>query len=91
MICRRPQFADGCLWMPKLPRLKATEAIAAFERAGFTEKKSGGSSHRVLGRDGCQYNLSIPYHASQTLGTGLLRRLIRNAGMTVEEFIALLE
>jgi predicted RNA binding protein YcfA (HicA-like mRNA interferase family) len=77
--------------MPRLPRLKATDVIAAFERAGFTEKKSGGSSHRVLRRDGCQYNLSIPHHASQTLGAGLLRKLIRSAGMTVEEFIELLD
>jgi predicted RNA binding protein YcfA (HicA-like mRNA interferase family) len=74
--------------MPKLPRLKATDAIAAFERAGFTAKE--GSNHRVLRRDGCQYNLAIPCHASKTLGSGLLRRLIRNAGMTVEEFIELL-
>jgi predicted RNA binding protein YcfA (HicA-like mRNA interferase family) len=46
-------------------------------------------SHMVLRRDRAPFrHLSVPDH--RELGTGLLRRLIREAGLTVEEFKAAL-
>jgi len=35
--------------------------------------------------------LTIPVHASQSLKAGTLRSLIRDAGLTVEEFVQLLD
>ncbi len=40
-----------------------------------------------MSRDGVRVNLSIPQHKELSLGT--LRALIRNAGLTVEEFLEL--
>ena len=45
-------------------------------------------SHVVLLREGSIYSLSIPNH--RELGPGLLTDQIKKAGMTLEEFIALL-
>jgi len=42
----------------------------------------------ILGKDGIPGMLSIPDH--RELDTGLLRGLIRDSGLTVEEFIDLL-
>jgi predicted RNA binding protein YcfA (HicA-like mRNA interferase family) len=41
----------------------------------------------MMVKSGYQYTLSIPQHSE--LGPGLLRKLIRQAGLTVDEFNAL--
>lgn len=76
--------------MAKLPRDLATVlAIRAFKRAGWQERMpKKGSKHTVLVKDGRTAILTIPRH--QTLKTGLLGGLIKQAGLTVDEFIKLL-
>lgn len=73
---------------PRLPRVSGREAVSAFERAGWVVQRQSGS-HVILRHPVQRYNLSIPLHPS--LKPGTLRSLIRKAGMTVEEFIALLD
>jgi predicted RNA binding protein YcfA (HicA-like mRNA interferase family) len=73
--------------MPKLPRITGTEAVRAFEKAGFVLDRIRGS-HHYLKREGSPIRLSIPCHAGRTVGAGLLSRQIKDAGMTVEEFIS---
>jgi predicted RNA binding protein YcfA (HicA-like mRNA interferase family) len=58
-------------------------AVEKFRRAGWTVARQRGS-HVMLVKPGYEYTLSIPQHAE--LGPGLLRKLIRQAGLTVEEF-----
>jgi hypothetical protein len=41
----------------------------------------------MMVKSGYEYTLSIPQH--EELGPGLLRKLIRQAGVTVEEFNSL--
>ena len=73
--------------MPKLPRISGRKAVRAFQRAGWEVARQRGS-HVVLTKLGSIYTLSIPLH--RVLGPGLLRDLIRKAGLTVEEFKELL-
>ena len=73
--------------MPKPPRVSGREAVRAFERAGWEVARQRGS-HIVMTRPGSIYTLSIPDH--RELGPGLLRSLIRKAGLTIEEFSELL-
>lgn len=75
--------------MPRLPRITGTEAVRAFEKAGFVLVRVKGSHHH-LKQEGNPVRLSIPCHPGKALGTGLLSRQIKDAGMTVEEFIELL-
>ncbi|HRX84031.1 MAG TPA: type II toxin-antitoxin system HicA family toxin [Phycisphaerae bacterium] len=73
--------------MPKLPVLSGSDAVRAFAKAGFRESRRRGS-HVMMVRDECPNTLSIPQH--NELRAGLLRALIRNAEMSVEEFIELI-
>ena len=45
-------------------------------------------SHLVMSKIGINVNLSIPQHKELSVGT--LRALIRNSGLTVDEFLKLL-
>ena len=63
-----------------------SDAVRKFERAGWTVARQRGS-HVMLVKSGYEYTLSIPLH--DELGPGLLRKLIRQAALTVEEFNAL--
>ena len=59
------------------------EAIKKFQRAGWRVDRRKGS-HVMPVKQGYDYTLSIPQHA--TLGIGILRKLIRQASISVEEF-----
>lgn len=73
--------------MGRLGNISGKEAAKAFEKAGWQAIGQVGS-HLVLVKPGIRVNLSIPQHKEISVGT--LRALIRNAGMSVEEFLALL-
>jgi predicted RNA binding protein YcfA (HicA-like mRNA interferase family) len=47
-----------------------------------------GGSHVILLKSGSDVSLSVPQH--RALAPGTLRALIRNAAMSVDEFVALL-
>ena len=73
--------------MSKLPIISGMEAIKAFSRAGWIPHRQVGS-HVVLRKEGSKVTLSVPKH--RELKPGLLRDLIKAAGLTVEEFEKLL-
>ena len=61
--------------------------MMAFQNAGWKKLGQVGS-HVVMIKPGVRVNLSIPQH--RELSAGTLRALIRNSGLTVEEFLGLL-
>jgi predicted RNA binding protein YcfA (HicA-like mRNA interferase family) len=73
--------------MARLPVVSGAEAVRAFGRAGWQFDRQQGS-HVILLKPGHIASLSIPQH--RELAPGTLRSLIRAAGLTVEEFVALL-
>jgi len=73
--------------MSELPRTSGKHAIKAFEKAGWIIRGQVGS-HIVLTKPGERVNLSVPNH--KELATGTLRKLIRYAGLSVDEFVLLL-
>lgn len=73
--------------MSKLANISGKEAVKAFTAAGWIVVGQVGS-HRVMTKSGERANLSIPQHKELSVGT--LRALIRAAGLTVDEFLALL-
>jgi predicted RNA binding protein YcfA (HicA-like mRNA interferase family) len=75
--------------VPKLPVISGKEAGRAFEKDGWTFVRLARDRHRVYRKQGRIMALSIPEH--KVLDRGLLRSLIRDAGITVERFIGLLE
>ncbi|MDP1750712.1 MAG: type II toxin-antitoxin system HicA family toxin [Reyranella sp.] len=69
--------------MPRLPRVSGREAIRALEKLGFVVTRQRGS-HVVLRRGsvGCV----VPDH--KELKTGTLSGVLKQAGVSVEEFLA---
>ncbi len=76
--------------MSKLPSIPGPEAIAAFERAGFRLDRIKGS-HHILKKAEHNHLLTVPVHAGKRLGAGLLKSLVRGAGLDVETFCRLLD
>jgi predicted RNA binding protein YcfA (HicA-like mRNA interferase family) len=74
--------------MNALPRVSGRECIAALERAGFARRRQTGS-HIILRRDNPFCQVVVPNHSM--LDRGTLRAIIRQAGLSVEEFVALLK
>lgn len=72
----------------KLPVVSGSEAVRAFSRLGYELDEQHGS-HLILRHVSPPHRrLSVPNH--KELAKGTLRGLIRDAGLTVEEFIHLL-
>lgn len=67
--------------MPKLPRVSGAQAVRALERLGFGVIRQRGS-HIVMrrGSSGCV----VPNH--RELKTGTLAGVLKQAGVSVEEF-----
>ena len=72
----------------KLPVVSGSEAVKAFGRAGYELDEQHGSHMILRHTDLPHRRLSVPNH--KELGKGTLRALIREAGLTVEEFAKLL-
>ena len=73
--------------MGRLTNISGKEAVKAFTKAGWTLRGQVGS-HAVMTKEGVNANLSIPQHKELSVGT--LRSLIRNAEMSVDEFLKIL-
>ncbi len=74
--------------MTKLPQVSGRECIAALRRGGFYIDRQSGS-HVTLMRDDPPARVTVPNHRKD-LKLGTLRSIIRDAGLTVEEFRVLL-
>ena len=72
--------------MPRLPVVSCADAVKAFERGGWRIKRWG--NHVIMTKLGSIVSLSIPNH--REIAKGTLRKLIRLAGLTVDEFTRLL-
>jgi predicted RNA binding protein YcfA (HicA-like mRNA interferase family) len=70
--------------MGQLANISGKEAVRVFERAGWSVRGQVGS-HVMMTKDGVRANLSVPQHKELSIGT--LRKLIRAAGLTVDEFL----
>jgi predicted RNA binding protein YcfA (HicA-like mRNA interferase family) len=72
--------------MPNLPRISGNEAIKALEKLGFQQSRQRGS-HVIMkkktpnGEIGCV----VPLHKELAIGT--LQGILRQAGITPEEFV----
>jgi predicted RNA binding protein YcfA (HicA-like mRNA interferase family) len=74
--------------MSKLPVVSGRECLKALGRAGYRLRRQEGS-HMILRRDDPFTQVVVPDH--KELDRGTLRAIIRQAGLSVNEFIALLQ
>ncbi len=74
--------------MSKLPALTGKEIVAALERAGFATVRIRSSHHFMRHADG--RSTLVPVHAGETIGPGLMSKILRDCEMTREQFVDLL-
>ena len=74
--------------MVRLPRLTGKEVVAALAAAGFAVIRVKGSHHFLRHGDGRA--TVVPVHAGETLGPGLMAKILRDCELTREQFEALL-
>ena len=70
--------------MPRLPRLRGREVITALRRAGFMVLRIKGSHHFLRHPDG--RSTVVPVHAGETIGPGLLAKILKDVEVETEEF-----
>ena len=74
--------------MSKLPALTGRQVVSALERAGFTVVRVRSSHNFMRHPDG--RTTIVPVHAGETIGPGLMSKILRDAELTREEFAGLL-
>ena len=75
--------------MPPLPILKPGQIIRALNRAGFLIHHQTGSHARLIHPTIPERKVTIPIH-NKDVPKGTLANIIRQSGMTVDEFLNLL-
>ena len=73
-----------------LPVVSGRRVLRALQRAGFIVDRTTGSHHLLVHPEDPRRIVTVPVHGARDLKSGTLRAIIRQAGLTVEEFRALL-
>lgn len=74
--------------MGRLPVVSGRTVVAAFRKLGFELDRQRGSHMILRQQESPHRRLVVPDHKEVAKGT--LRSIIREAGLTVDEFVALL-
>jgi predicted RNA binding protein YcfA (HicA-like mRNA interferase family) len=74
--------------MSRKPRATGSEVIAALGKAGFSVLRVKGSHHFLRHEDGRR--TVVPMHAGETIGPGLLHKILRDCQLTADQLTALL-
>jgi predicted RNA binding protein YcfA (HicA-like mRNA interferase family) len=74
--------------MTRLPRLSGEELIKALQCAGFNDVRTRGSHHFLRHSDGRV--TVVPVHSGETVGPGLLSKILRDCELSRDEFLQLL-
>jgi len=74
--------------MPALPVLSWKQVVKALEKSGYRVARQRGSHLRLLNPSKTLFPVTVPKHS--VIGRGLLRKIISDANLTVEEFLMLL-
>ena len=69
--------------MTRLPGLTGRELVAALSKAGFQVVRIKGSHHLLRHADG--RTTTVPIHAGETTGPGLLAKILRDCELTREQ------
>lgn len=74
--------------MTKLPAVTGRDLVRALGKAGFVVARIRGSHHFLQHPDG--RGVVVPVHAGETIGPGLLVRILRDVDITRDDLIGLL-
>ncbi len=72
----------------ELPKITARDAIAVLLKIGFVLARQSGS-HKIF-KNFSGKRVTVPFHGSKILHPKILKSVIRDADLTLEQFRALL-
>jgi predicted RNA binding protein YcfA (HicA-like mRNA interferase family) len=70
---------------PRLPTRSAQDVLLLLKRKGFVAVRQSGSHVILQHSDGRR--TTVPVHKGRDLGRGLLRQIMRDADITVDDLI----
>jgi len=70
----------------RLPQISGRQCVSALEKAGFVRKRQAGS-HIIMRRSTPFAQVVVPDH--RTLDRGTLRAILRQADVSIEDFLKL--
>ena len=73
----------------KLPRVSAADAVRVLEKAGFFLARQSGS-HRIY-KNAEGRRATIPFHSGKVLHPKILKSILRDTDLTVEEFLEMMK
>jgi predicted RNA binding protein YcfA (HicA-like mRNA interferase family) len=74
--------------MSRDPRITGPDLIAGLEKGGFSVLRIKGSHHFLRHTDG--RSTVVPSHSGETIGPGLLHKILRDCHLSAEELKSLL-
>jgi len=75
--------------MSKLPSLTGKEVVSLLKKIGFIVERQRGS-HVFLKHDDGRATV-VPIHSGETIGPGLLSKILRDVEITKDELLKILE
>jgi len=67
------------------PRVSAADAVLVLEKAGFFLARQSGSHKIYKNAEGKR--ATVPFHSGKELHPKVLKNILRDAGLTVEDFL----
>lgn len=69
--------------MSRIPRVTGTNVVAALEKMGFSVLRIKGRHHLLRHADG--RSTVVPTHSGETIGPGLLHKILRDCQISADE------
>jgi len=74
--------------MTKLPRLTARQIVSALQKTGFSLARQSGS--HMIYKNAAGRRVTVPFHASKILHPKVLRNILRDADLSLQQLEELL-
>ncbi len=76
--------------MTKLPVVTANEVIRGLKKAGFVFDRQAKGSHEIWYNPVTKKRTTVPNHPGVDIRKGTLKAILKEAGLSVEEFMELI-
>jgi len=70
---------------PRIPRVTGKDMIRFLRSQGFRAVRIKGSHHVLQNPEG--KIVVIPVHSGETLGIGVMRKILQQSGVKIEDFL----
>jgi len=74
--------------MSRMPQITARELVHFLKAQGFVEDRQVGS-HLTLWSAALKISVTVPMHTGCDLGRGLAMKILKDAGLSVDDYLRL--